>query len=280
MANTLQTYLTEVRRLLHDANAQFWSDSELTDYINDGRNRVVADTGCSRLLQSVTLNVNNCTGTGSGGANITGVSPVPDQTWVGGALTGTGLTTTNGSNAVVQQVIGTTLVTSGQITAGPLSFVYYQEAYPFAELPANSATPAIDVLNITVLWGNTRITLGYKPWSEYNTLLRSYVQYQQRPSFFSMYGQSTVFIGPIADQSYVSEWDTVVIPVPLVNYTDVDTILYPYTMPVAWYAAYKAKVRDQSWQESEMFQKEYMRKVKEALVAQVTRRIPNPYQRA
>ena len=47
---TLSSYLTEVRRLLHDANGVFWSDSELTDDINSARERVVRDTGFLRTL--------------------------------------------------------------------------------------------------------------------------------------------------------------------------------------------------------------------------------------
>jgi hypothetical protein len=55
MATTLSTYITQVRRLLHDANANFWSDPELTDYINEARNRLVRDTGCLRRLQKSVL---------------------------------------------------------------------------------------------------------------------------------------------------------------------------------------------------------------------------------
>jgi len=47
---TLSSYITEVRRLLHDANGVFWSDQELTDDINAARERVVRDTGCLRTL--------------------------------------------------------------------------------------------------------------------------------------------------------------------------------------------------------------------------------------
>ena len=50
---TLSTYITEVRRLLHDANANFYTDSQLTDYINSARERVVRDTGCLRTIQIV-----------------------------------------------------------------------------------------------------------------------------------------------------------------------------------------------------------------------------------
>jgi len=47
MAQTLQSYITAVRYLLHDANANFYTNSQLTDYINGARARVVRDTGVS-----------------------------------------------------------------------------------------------------------------------------------------------------------------------------------------------------------------------------------------
>ena len=47
---TLNTYITEVQRLLHDANANFYSTSQLTDYINSARERVVRDTGALREI--------------------------------------------------------------------------------------------------------------------------------------------------------------------------------------------------------------------------------------
>src|SRR6266702_8726539 len=55
---TLSQYITEARRLLHDATGKYWSDLELTDYINDARNRVVGDTGCNRTLQTIYLSAN------------------------------------------------------------------------------------------------------------------------------------------------------------------------------------------------------------------------------
>ena len=52
---TYSGYITEVRRLLHDAAGNFWTDTELADYINDARERVVRDTGCLRTIQSYTI---------------------------------------------------------------------------------------------------------------------------------------------------------------------------------------------------------------------------------
>jgi hypothetical protein len=54
---TLSDYITETRRLLHDVNGNFWTDSELTDYINDARGHTVQDSGCRRILQTYTLTV-------------------------------------------------------------------------------------------------------------------------------------------------------------------------------------------------------------------------------
>ena len=47
---TLQSYLTDVQRLLHDANLNFYTQQQLTDYINSARERVVRDTGCLRQI--------------------------------------------------------------------------------------------------------------------------------------------------------------------------------------------------------------------------------------
>lgn len=53
---TLQQYTTQVQRLLHDPNFQFFQQPELTDYINEARLRVCGDTKCQRkLLTSFSL---------------------------------------------------------------------------------------------------------------------------------------------------------------------------------------------------------------------------------
>jgi len=54
---TLNEYISETRRLLHDVNGNFWTTQEITDYVNDGRTHVVQDSGCRRILQSYTMSV-------------------------------------------------------------------------------------------------------------------------------------------------------------------------------------------------------------------------------
>lgn len=54
---TLQTYLDDLRRLLHDPNDRYWSQSDKTVYINKGMQRRDLDTGANRQLLPVTLTV-------------------------------------------------------------------------------------------------------------------------------------------------------------------------------------------------------------------------------
>jgi hypothetical protein len=71
--------------------------------------------------------------------------------------------------------------------------------------------------------------------------------------------------------------DTVVLPVDLVSSNEVDVIDEPYTTPVAFYAAHKAKFKEQSYGEAEIYKQQYVQEVRSVLATTMTRRIPNPY---
>lgn len=205
---TLQTYITQCRRLLHDANANFWSDSELTDYINAARERLVRDTGCLRTIQTVD-------------------------------------TVTN------------------------------QEVYQFSALPSGIQT--MDILNINLYWGNTRIPLRYLPWTQFNAELRFWQNYIGRPIAFTVYGQQAFYLAPVPDQVYAMELDTIILPTALVNATDVDPIISPWTDPVAYYACHTAKFKEQSYGEAEIFLNQYKAKAMSVINTSFTRRMPDPY---
>jgi hypothetical protein len=204
----LSDYITECRRLLHDANGNFYTDSELTDYINQGRTRMVRDTGCLRTYQT--------------------------------------------SSVVANQEI---LLTS--------------------TLPSGSNT--LDIINFNLIWGNTRIALQYMAFTDFNARLRYYQNYTGRPIAYSMYGQTSIYLGPIPDQTYSVELDTVIMPTALTNAAPNETIPEPYTTPVAFYACYKAKHKEQAYGESEIFNQEYKNQVRSVLSSVFTRRITTPY---
>ena len=204
----LSDYITECRRLLHDANANFYTDSELTDYINDGRTRMVRDTGCLRTYQTSTVAAN-------------------------------------------QEIILTSSLPNG--------------------------TNTLDIINLNLIWGNTRIALQYMAFTDFNSRLRYYQNYIGRPIAYSMYGQTSIYLGPVPDQTYTIELDTIVLPTALSNASPTETLPAPYTSPVAFYACYKAKHKEQAFGESEIFRQEYINQVRAVLSSVFTRRITTPY---
>jgi hypothetical protein len=199
----LSTYIAQTRRLLHDANANFWTDSDLTSYINDARLKVVMDTGALRLLQSFTLT-----------ASV--------------------------------------------------------ESYSYTALPTQQV---LDILGITILWGNTRYPLGYRAFSELSAQFRPYQGWTQMPMVFSVYGQNTFYVGPAPDQAYTAEIDTILAPNALVDDSTVEQILYPYTEPVPYWAARMAKLNKQSFQEAAVFEQLYRQRVFDVLHGSFTRRL-------
>ena len=205
----LGDYITDTRRLLHDATGQYWSDAELTDYINQGRNRVAQDTKCLRKLATgVTLT-----------ANV--------------------------------------------------------ENYPVSALPNGSRV--VDIMGVSVYWGNTRIKLQYKPWTQFDAEFRYWQNMQSRPIAYSRLGSLEVYVGPKPDQNYQSDWDIAYTPVALVSNNTVEEIPDLFTSPVKFFAAYLAKFKEQSYGESEMFRQRYTENVMQIARAYMTRVVPDPY---
>lgn len=110
-------------------------------------------------------------------------------------------------------------------------------------------------------------------------MLRAWNQFQSRPVAWSRQGTSigNVFIGPIPDQTYSSEWDIAYLPVDLVDGSSVDELVYPFTDPVPFYAAYQAKFKEQSYGESAVFEQQFNKKIIGAVNAVFTRHLPNVY---
>jgi hypothetical protein len=192
----LNAYLTQVQRLLHDLTYQYWSQSELGDYINEARNRVAQDTKCLRQLAT---------------------------------------------NAA----LGLTL------TAQVESYT------PQTFLPSPLGSQLVAVMGITIYWGTERIKLRYLPFTRFDAMTRSYQSYYQRPVFFSRMGANIIWIGPNPDQNYPCDWDIAVIPNALVTDATVEQIPVPFQEPVQYYAAYKAKWKEQAQGEAQLFLQQY-----------------------
>jgi hypothetical protein len=217
----LAQYTLQVQRLLHDPNFQYFQQAELTDYINEARNRVCKDTRCLR-----------CQAPG-------------------------GLTLTAG----VEQY----LISAISLSASPIAFT--------------GCTP-VDVMGVTVIWGSTRIKLGYDDWTRFDAKYRYWTNMQSRPVGFTRVGGLSIYIGPQPDQTYVADLDVSLIPPPLVTGVyDTELIPEPFTTGVQYYAAYKAKFRQQAMGEAKLFHDMYIAQMKRETVAFMQRIIPDPYAR-
>lgn len=278
MAQTLQGYLTQVRYLLHDAQSNFYTNDQLTGYINSARERVVRDTGCLRTVQ---ISQTPCTPVAGGATPVI---------WSEGLVVATNDYVF--SNIFIYKVIsggvlGTTVPPypsstyvyppSTSFTDGTATLQYAGacEVINYAALPKGLLT--LDVLNINVYWGNTRIPLRYMPWTQFNAQLRYYQNYLGRPVAFSIFGQSQIYVGPVPDQAYVIDLDTVILPTVMVNLADEDTIIDPYDTVVQFFAAHLAKYYEQSFGEAEIYLQQYKQKTQSVLTSTFTRRIPDPY---
>jgi hypothetical protein len=275
---TLTSYISEVRRLLHDANGVFWDDAELTDNINSARERVVRDTGCLRTLQITQTPISTGGNVATNWAANTVLS-AGDYIFSNIFIYEVTVGGTTGSDPPPYPSSYSTFPPSTPFTNGTTTMQYSgpAEIIAYAALPNGQNT--LDVMNVNVYWGNSRIPLRYLPWTNFNAQLRYWQNYVGRPVCFSIYGQGQIYIAPIPDQSYAIEIDTVIMPTPLTTAapSTVDTIVSPYTSPVAFYAAYKAKYKEQSYGEAEIYKQEYMKQVNSVQNSVFTRRIPDPY---
>ena len=284
MATTLAQYITQVQRLLHDATGVFYTQAQLTDYINSARERVVRDTGALRTIQTTTVPTSPASG---------GQTPVM---WTPSTAVTLGQQLV--SNIYIYQVTtaGTTSSTApaypGASSSSSSGTVYppstpFQDGTAYIQYVGNaeqinyvalpSGVNTLDVVNVNLYWGNTRIPLRYLPWTQFNAELRFWQNYIGRPIAYTQYGQSALIIAPVPDQIYTVDIDTIVLPTALVNTTDTDNINDPYNTPVQFYAAYLAKYYEQSFGEAEIYKQEYIKHVQSVLVAISTRRMPSPY---
>ena len=278
MAQTLQGYLTQVRYLLHDAQSNFYTNDQLTGYINSARERVVRDTGCLRTDQ---ISQTPCTPVAGGATPVIWseglVVATNDYVFsnifiykvISGGVLGTSVPPYPSSTYVYPP---STPFTDGTAT---LQYAGACEVINYAALPKGLLT--LDVLNINVYWGNTRIPLRYMPWTQFNAQLRYYQNYLGRPVAFSIFGQSQIYVGPVPDQAYVIDLDTVILPTVMVNLADEDTIIDPYDTVVQFFAAHLAKYYEQSFGEAEIYLQQYKQKTQSVLTSTFTRRIPDPY---
>jgi len=184
-SNQLADYLTETRRLLHDAQKFYFTDADLTADINYGLRQRDLWSGGSRSYQP----------------NI-------------------------------------------PLTQGVDS---YRLSTLFPTLRV------LDVVTVWLIYGSTRVQLDNRPFSDVTNMFRPWTTYQSIPGAWTRYGADQVFVATAPAAAYTADWDLVTLSTTLVNPSDLDPLSFPYTEPVPYFAAYKAKINQRRFDEAEVF---------------------------
>lgn len=282
----LTSYITATRRLLHDAGAKYFTDAELTSYINSARSRIALDTGSIRSLITFFLSASQesypyqgavaALTITSAGDSYTAAPTVSFATGGGSGVTATASISSGTVSALTITANGT------GFTAAPTVTLTGGTAGTTASATATIMT-ALDILGITVNYSNSWITLAYTYFTEFQAKARYYRSITGMPALWSQGppsgtgGGRAFYIFQIPSMSYQCDIDAVVTPNPLVDDTTVEQLTYPETDLVPYYAAYLAKYNQQQFEESANFMRIYDELLRRGQASKYQRRIPNPY---
>jgi hypothetical protein len=169
------------------------------------------------------------------------------------------------------------LVTGINLTAA-------QELYPIVGTvntgnPPNLGVQVVEVISVTIYWGNLRVKCQNRAFTEQDAKLRIFQNYQTRPGSLAIMGGNNVYLNPVPDQAYVSDWDVVIVPLGLTSSASVEVIPLVFQPLVPFFAAHLAKYSEQSMQESDIFYKKYMVERIAASFAFLSSRFRDAYRR-
>jgi len=312
----LSDYITQVQFLIHDQTNADFTTSELTNQINDARTAVSLDFHCCRQAYlSPAANAPNLSLYGPvstiqnqeiyplNGPNGQNGQVVGANVLTGGAGYSAATTVTfdpgpTGSvQATAVPVIANGVITGINMTAWGTG---YNPAFPSTS-PASVQPPNVtiadsgggtgatatatmfnnvfNVISISYLWGNQRYSLRYRGFTLFQAYMRSQLFFTQRGLIWTIHEQmGYVLIQPPPDQNYVTEWDVLCTPLPLLSPGDTDTqIVQPWSDAVQYYAAYKCLLKLQNFQQAEFMLKLYSARVPKIIIGAGGVRIPNPY---
>jgi hypothetical protein len=315
----LSDYISQVQFLIHDATNADFSAAELTTAINNARTVVAEDFQCCRTTYlaapnnapnvaaynpvSVIQNQELYPLSGVNGQNgiIVGANVLTGGTGYSSATTVTFAAGPSGS----VQAVGVPVISNGVITGINMTTwgTGYAPCLPVSS--PNGATPptvtiadtgggtgatatatmfnnVMNVIQISYLWGNQRYSLLWRGSLMFQAYMRSQLFFTQRGMVWTINNQAGyVQIQPPPDQSYVTEWDTIGLPIPLVLTTDPEMQLRAqYAEPVQYYAAYLCLLNLQNFEQAEYMLKLYSARVPKTIISTGGVRIPNPYNKS
>lgn len=302
---TLSQYLTEVRALLNDPSAQFYTTSNLTRWINRARVNVARDAQCIRLLPRSSAAISTISVTASG----SGYTTTPTVTITAPNAYGVGFTQATATATVLAGAVTAITVTNGgtgytsatvtisggggsgaTATANLQSFLQTavsQEVYTFTAANAilSAQVPGfgyiLGVQSIAVSWGASKPTLANIPWTAFQAYVRSLnIVSQNYPRVFAQYGQGasgSIYLYPVPATAAQMEWDCYCAPTDLVDDTTVDLIPEPWYEACWYYALYAAYQNAQRKDDAQQMLAEYRRILIEGRAGTTPAMIPSMY---
>jgi hypothetical protein len=285
---TLQTYVTQVQRLLHDATNANFSNQEIIDRVNEAREDVALDMRCVRSFRTgvqaipgvetyqLSGAVVGATIT-AGGGTYTGTPPTVTFSAApagGVTATGTAQLDTAGQNVIA---INMTAWGQGYLTAPTITF-----GSGTAAATANFFANVFQINAISNVWNNQRYTLDFRGFGLFQAYFRAWTTiFQSRPGVWTIHPETlNVFLRPPPDQIYFMEWDVMSLPLPLVNLTDIDKeVVTPWNKAVQFRATALCLMKNQNFDQAQYYEEKYEQRVPRIIMGQGGIRIPNPYNR-
>lgn len=267
----LNTYESNVRAILNDPLAQFYTSANIDNWINQARVETAKKTGCIRLLTPSSGSVTAITVGAVGSGYTTATATISDPDAIGGLFT-TATATVNLSSGAVASITVTnagngyvltpTVTITGDgsgatatATVGShLTTVLGQEVYPFSTAAAvlqatySGVQGVIGVMDVAVSWGAMKPALQWQPWSVFQAYARAINQGTNWPQVWSQYavGESgSVYLYPIPSGTYEMQWDCFCTPQAMTSTQTVDLIPDNWNFPVFYYACYLAYLNAQ-----------------------------------
>lgn len=282
----LTSYINKTRLLLHDASGKYFTDSQLTGFINDARQRIGLDTGSVRGLFTFYLSASQEVYPYQGAiANIevsnagSGYTAAPTISFSGGG--GSGATASASISSGTVSALTITANGSGYTAAPTITFTGGTAGT--AATATATILNALDINSITVNYQNTWQMLGFAPFTMFQARARYYRATTGNPEWWSegppagSGGGRAFYVFYIPNQSYQADIDAIVLPNPLIDDSTPEQLVYPATDLVCYYAAYLAKYDQQMFDESARFLAVYDELRRRGEAAKYQRRIPNPY---
>lgn len=129
------------------------------------------------------------------------------------------------------------------------------DTYSFPAI--TGADEVLDVMNIWIQYFSQRRPLEKMAFSRLNQTYRLGMNVRQAPCAFAVHGKNALYIGPVPNQSYTSEWDCIYIPTALEIVTDAEDMAVSHTDLVSYWAGHLAQFEEKAYGESDRLATEY-----------------------